>query len=605
MIPPPRSIRERLKRAAILQHLLEVYRDPDDDKVHEAPIWEEWLSRSGELPPDFDALPSRACLPDLLTFSDGSPVSSAEGWLRRREEMLQILKSYQLGTWLESPAWKAQWVNQDEISELNCTRLQVDLILAETQEAVEKLAYTGPASYQAAYLKIEVFIPRGAGPFPVLVGPDFRKYGGQRGSWRVPKRPQTPTVFELAIQRGYIACTFDQNDAFACRAVFPRCDCTELVWWAWGVSRCLDYLFRLPQVDSQHIATAGHSRGGSVALTAAVIDPRISAVVASHTGAGIKPFRFAAEKFGSQTLEVHTRLFPYVSHPRQRFFCGREYKLPYDAHFLLALIAPRPLLLTAGYHDPVGELMGTHETCLAVQKVYELLGAPHSFNTWLDPGGHSLPEDVPERWLDWIDGQFGRCEHRYHFELPYTYSFDAWRAASGVQVNPLAFPKRGLDNPLETADGKTIESQDEWQEKRQEIKKRVGWLLGEIPPAPPPAQWTREPIEVYDRNYAFRTDGGLMTESLALAEDLILYLTYQKDLRQAACRLPAAIYCHAYCDQRGFAWERHESAGISVGEQLAYQGFLAVQFDQFGYGRRNRLDQLAYFARHPNRSGLG
>ena len=39
------------------------------------------------------------------------------------------------------------------------------------------------------------------------------------------------------------------------------------------------------------------------------------------------------------------------SHPRLRFFAGREDPLPTDAHELLACIAPRPLLLSGALHD--------------------------------------------------------------------------------------------------------------------------------------------------------------------------------------------------------------------------------------------------------------
>jgi hypothetical protein len=43
--------------------------------------WEEWLRASGELPPDFDALPSQPALPDPLedhleTTADGRRVRS-------------------------------------------------------------------------------------------------------------------------------------------------------------------------------------------------------------------------------------------------------------------------------------------------------------------------------------------------------------------------------------------------------------------------------------------------------------------------------------------------------------------------------------------------
>jgi hypothetical protein len=97
------ELREQLKRATYLRHLLEVYHSDDDNKPHDAPMWETWLRQSGELPPDFDALPTNAFLPDVLLFNDGSRVRTPEGWPQRREEILDILQHYQLGRWPPPP----------------------------------------------------------------------------------------------------------------------------------------------------------------------------------------------------------------------------------------------------------------------------------------------------------------------------------------------------------------------------------------------------------------------------------------------------------------------------------------------------------------------
>ncbi|MBN1360221.1 MAG: hypothetical protein JW993_06500 [Sedimentisphaerales bacterium] len=40
----------------------------------EVPSWRQWLETSGELPPDFDALPRHNSLPDPRQFLDGRPV---------------------------------------------------------------------------------------------------------------------------------------------------------------------------------------------------------------------------------------------------------------------------------------------------------------------------------------------------------------------------------------------------------------------------------------------------------------------------------------------------------------------------------------------------
>ena len=58
----------------------------------------EWLQRTGELPPDFDALPKNNGLPDPLTFLDGKAVKTAADWEARRTEIIKLLEKYEIGT---------------------------------------------------------------------------------------------------------------------------------------------------------------------------------------------------------------------------------------------------------------------------------------------------------------------------------------------------------------------------------------------------------------------------------------------------------------------------------------------------------------------------
>ena len=51
--------------------------------------------------------------------------------------------------------------------------------------------------------------------------------------------------------------------------------------YAWDVSRLVDALGRLPEVDAERIGIAGHSLGGWVAIVAAALDPRLRAVASS------------------------------------------------------------------------------------------------------------------------------------------------------------------------------------------------------------------------------------------------------------------------------------------------------------------------------------
>ena len=54
-----------------------------------APQFEQWQQRTGEIPPDFDALPRNNFLPDPLTSMNGRVVRNASDWTARRTEIRQ------------------------------------------------------------------------------------------------------------------------------------------------------------------------------------------------------------------------------------------------------------------------------------------------------------------------------------------------------------------------------------------------------------------------------------------------------------------------------------------------------------------------------------
>ena len=589
------DLHERLKRSSLLRHLLDVYRTSLDDKPHDVPIWEHWLAQSRELPPDFDRLPSVAGLPDVLRLSGGGRVSSPDEWPERRAEILELLRYYQLGSWPPPPeGLRAVETATEQDEALGCTRTRLILFFAPTREAIERVGdWSDMETFRFAYLQAELWIPPGDGPFPALVAPGYER--------TAPSRP----LAELAVAKGYIVCGFDLTQAFACRAVYPDCDCNQLVWWAWAGSRCVDYLCSLDKVDKARIAVGGHSRLGKMSVICAALDERVSATIASHTGSGsgmTEPWRYMGEKYGGETLEAGTRLYPYWNHPRLRFFAGRENKLPLDAHFQLALIAPRALLITEGDRDSVGEPWGAQQSYLATKEVYRLLGHEERLNIVFHPGGHRLDRGVLESYVGWLDMQLGRAPLKVTEDLMYSYTFDAWREVTGEAVDVRTFPERGLDDLLLGSENQKITTPAAWATKREEIKERVLWTLGELPSYDQPKAIALAPEVQYDGVYRFKTEGGLVTERLPIDEKLVCHLTH---CAESKGKLSVVIYCHAYQDQRGFAWSRGYGWGTSVGEHLAARGFLAVEFDQFGYGTRNRDCGLDFFVQHPQQSALG
>lgn len=350
--------------------------------------FEEWQARTGEPVPDFAALPSVPELPDLLRCEDGSPVAAAAEWPRRRGELRRLVRHWLTGTW------------PDEAPRLSDVR-----VLRETCETAAtwrhaSLTFAGPAPFS---FDLEVFIPDGAGPFPVFMTQTNHR------RWAV-----------LALSRGYLACVYpgaDNNDQSAQLAeIYRDCDWSKLTRRAWLGCRALDYVLTLPAADPARVAITGHSRNGKQSLLAAAMDERISAVISSSSGSGgAVSWRCSSEFCFQESVEFMTRNATTREwfHPRLRLFTGREDRLPVDNHALLGLIAPRACLLSDAMTDGCGSMFGVEMSYLAGRSVYRLLGNPKGLGLVWRWGNHETDAQVIHSYLDWCDTAFGRARHTF------------------------------------------------------------------------------------------------------------------------------------------------------------------------------------------------
>ena len=540
-----------------------------------SPAWERWLQASGELPPDFDTLPSLPGLPDSLRFADGRPVESKAQWAERRLELLRLFEHYVIGA-LPPPPGNVCAAQLKE-------RTEADAIVREVT-----LEF-GPA--RQATLHLELIIPKGKGPFPVFLTQDNHR------RWAL-----------VAVSRGYLGCVYagadSRDDTSAWPALWPDFDWTKLARRAWAASRCIDYLCTLPEVDCSRIALTGHSRNGKLSLIAAALDGRIAAVISSSSGAGgACTYRFFSETQFGEGIELITRAFPDWLHPRLRFFVGRENKLPVDQHELVACIAPRPCLISTALNDNVESVWAIEQTWRAAQRVYALLGAPDALALRYRPGLHGTGAQDIESYVDWLDSRFGRGKP-FAPSRPIYPTYEEWQQASGERINPRHFPERGLDDLLRAEDGAAVTNPAEWAAKRVEITRRIEWALGEAPPAAAgtPGDYGAEGKQVAAMLGRAAVPANLVKESLNFGNYIAGDLYYPANVGQTKRRLPALIWLHPVSNSNGYV------PGYYRGEPphllLARSGYAIFAYDQIGNGAR--LEEIrGFYHRYPHWSLLG
>jgi dienelactone hydrolase len=556
-----------------------------------SPPWEAWLEKTGELPPDFDSLPSIAGLPDpLLRQVDGClvPVNDAQEWAEQRQALKALLHHWLLGT-VPPPPEDLQATVVHERPGAGATMREVELTF-------------GPA--RQATLRLELLVPDGPGPFPV-----FLTQYSHRG-WAL-----------IALRRGYLCClyagcdSYDDTDTFL--DAYPGYDWSRLTRRAWAASRCIDFLATVPQADVARVVLTGHSRNGKQSLIASALDERVAAVISSSSGAGgSMAARFDSEQHFGEGIELLTRVFPDWFHPRLRFFVGREQKLPVDLHELVALSAPRPCLLSIALNDGVESTWAMQQTYLSVRRVYRLLEAEERLRTLWRPGAHETDPTLIERYLDWSDAQLRSgapaqgSQRAFPERFIHPWDWEAWREVSREQVPVTEFPRNGLDDVLVLDDRSAVRSIVDWDRKREQVRAKVQWMLGEPLPAVvnPGGRYGSEPPHVATLLGRGSPGEGLEKAQVNFGEYINGDVYLAAGLRETGRQVPAVLWLHPFSFPTGYvASYRRNRAAPGAGEiyrALALQGFAVFCFDQIGCGRRV-AEAEGFYDRYPHGSLLG
>jgi len=166
---------------------------------------------------------------------------------------------------------------------------------------------------------------------------------------------------------------------------------------AYDTSRAVDLLERLPGIDASRVCCVGHSHGGYGTLFAMIADERIGAGVIS---CGISGFR------SDPTPERWWRMTALI--PRLGLYEGRMADTPIDFHHLLALVAPRPLFVSAALRDAIfPNTENVRQILKLVRQVYEFHGAQDSLRSWVFDGEHCFPRQARSRAYRMLEEAMG------------------------------------------------------------------------------------------------------------------------------------------------------------------------------------------------------
>ncbi|MCQ2106632.1 MAG: hypothetical protein MJZ26_12660 [Fibrobacter sp.] len=183
--------------------------------------------------------------------------------------------------------------------------------------------------------------------------------------------------------------------------------------WAWGVSRLIDALEKTPEagIDVKHLGITGCSRWGKGSLAVGAFDTRIALTIPQESGSGgASLWRVGAQvnkQKGKQFVQGLNSAGSEGNWMKTTFknYDGKENTLPFDQHMLVAMVAPRPLLIidNAG-QEWLGEVPSNY--CgQASKEVFDALGVTENY-TYSQEGGHahcSLPNGQFDEVKDFIN----------------------------------------------------------------------------------------------------------------------------------------------------------------------------------------------------------
>ncbi len=395
-------------------------------------------------------------LPDPLTLANGKKVTDAKTWqTKRRPEIFKLFETQMHG---RSPARPTDLKFEVTSTDPNA--------LGGKATRKEITVHFGPEK-DAAQMRLLLYVPNGATkPVPAFIGVNFEGNHTvhadpgitltEQWTWNNQAkreeliRPADTTrgksigswAVETLLARGYALATIPRADIEpdyaegwhhgvreyfvrkSGRTQFAPDDWGAIAAWAWGLSRALDYLETDKDIDAKHVTVMGHSRMGKAALWAGASDQRFAAVISNDSGEGGAAL---SRRWFGETVERINTSFPHWFCANYKQYNTNVAALPFDAHMLVALIAPRPVYVASAQEDTWADPKGEFLSEKYAEPVYRLFGkAGLGVEEWpavdhpvgdvmgyhVRTGKHDVLDYDWEQYLKFADRNFGQVKKR-------------------------------------------------------------------------------------------------------------------------------------------------------------------------------------------------
>lgn len=154
-------------------------------------------------------------------------------------------------------------------------------------------------------------------------------------------------------------------------------------------------------VDSSKIWVFGYTMGGTVGLYAAALDERIAGAVSI---CGFTPMRTDTPDKGTSGMTRYSHLYGLI--PRLGLFAGQEKNLPYDYDDLMAMVAPRPLLVVQPARDRDATPADVRTAVSNAKKIYTLQGAGNKIALQEPDDYARFPASTQDKVIEWMKTNF-------------------------------------------------------------------------------------------------------------------------------------------------------------------------------------------------------